>query len=47
MDRVLEIEGIELIGINNRDLGTFLNLKPPTEQLNFAHWYADLVIYTL
>ncbi|KAK4479381.1 hypothetical protein RD792_014893 [Penstemon davidsonii] len=23
MDRVLEIEGIELIGINNRDLGTF------------------------
>ncbi|KAL0421727.1 UNVERIFIED_CONTAM: Indole-3-glycerol phosphate synthase, chloroplastic [Sesamum latifolium] len=23
MDRVLEIEGIELVGINNRDLGTF------------------------
>lgn len=28
MDRVLEIDGIELIGINNRDLGTLFPFKP-------------------
>ncbi|GFQ03041.1 hypothetical protein PHJA_002447900 [Phtheirospermum japonicum] len=27
MDRVLEIEGIELVGINNRDLGILVSSK--------------------
>lgn len=28
MDRVLEIEGIQLVGINNRDLGNVCELVP-------------------
>lgn len=38
MDRVLEIDGIELIGINNRDLGT-LPSKHLNAQLSIAQLY--------
>lgn len=45
MDRVLGIDGVELIGINNRDLGNMHNSKPPIysflDRLHVANCYKE------